>query len=213
VTPFPLILSAPSGAGKTTIAHRLLERRSDIGYSVSCTTRPPRVGEVDGRDYHFLTQTEFLERRERGEFAESAGVHGKMYGTLKSEVARVLDAGRHVLMDIDVQGAAQFAAAFPSSVLVFVLPPDAATLLSRLASRQSESRQTLVTRLESAREELRQVGKYHYVVVNDELERAVRTVSSIVDAEAARQVRLSELAGRIADLEGELERSIQSYSE
>jgi guanylate kinase len=213
VTPFPIILSAPSGAGKTTIAHRLLAQRSDVGYSVSCTTRPPRAGEVNGRDYHFLSDAQFLERRERGDFAESAGVHGKMYGTLKSEVARVLNAGRHVLMDIDVQGAEQFARAFPMSVLVFVLPPSAEILLSRLTARQSENRRTLVTRLQSASEELRQVGHYHYVVVNDELERAVRTVSSIIDAEAVRQVRVPELASQVSDLVRELERSIQSYSE
>jgi guanylate kinase len=213
VTPFPLILSAPSGAGKTTIAHRLLAQRSDVGYSVSCTTRAPRAGEVNDRDYHFLSDAEFVERRERGDFAESAGVHGKMYGTLKSEVARVLNAGRHVLMDIDVQGAAQFVRAFPSSVLVFVLPPSATVMLSRLTARQSENRRTLATRLQSAVEELRQVGHYHYVVVNDELERAVRTVSSIIDAEAVRQVRVPELAGQVSDLVHELERSIQSYSE
>ncbi len=211
MTPFPIILSAPSGAGKTTIARRLLERRTDLGYSVSCTTRPPREGEVDGRDYHFLTDAEFVARRERGDFAEWAGVHGKSYGTLKSEVQRVLGGGQHVVMDIDVQGAALFADAFPASVLVFILPPSAEVLLERLTGRQSEDRRTMVTRLQSAREELRQVGHYHYVVVNDELEHAIATVSSIIDAEVVRHDRVAQLEGQVAHLVAELERSIQSY--
>ena len=100
---FPVILSAPSGGGKTTIAKALLERRADLGYSVSCTTRAPRPGEQSGRDYHFMSQAEFLTERERGAFAESAVVHGNLYGTLRSEVDGVLAAGKHVVMDIDVQ--------------------------------------------------------------------------------------------------------------
>src|SRR5688572_8558042 len=103
MNPFPFILSSPSGGGKTTIARLLLERRTDVGYSVSCTTRARRPGEVDGTDYFFLSKEEFEERRSRDEFAESAVVHGNFYGTLRSEVERVLSLGRHVIMDIDVQ--------------------------------------------------------------------------------------------------------------
>jgi guanylate kinase len=120
---FPVILSAPSGGGKTTIAHRLMEIRGDVGYSVSCTTRTPRADEVEGQDYYFLTTGEFLARQQRGEFAESAEVHGNLYGTLRSEVERVLRTGQHVIMDIDVQGAMQFRSAFPASVFIYVLPP------------------------------------------------------------------------------------------
>ena len=157
MNPFPLILSAPSGGGKTTIARLLLDLRSDVGYSISCTTRPPRAGEDPGKDYYFLTQVEFLERQARGDFAESATVHGHLYGTLKSEIARVLDTGRHVVLDIDVQGARQIRKAFPASVTVFVLPPSGGVLLDRLQKRRTESPQQLVPRLHSALRELRAV--------------------------------------------------------
>ena len=131
MNPFPLILSSPSGGGKTTIARMLLERRPDVGYSVSCTTRAPRQGERNGKDYYFLSTDEFAARRSRDEFAEWANVHGNMYGTLRREVEQVLSLGRHVIMDIDVQGARQFARAFPESVLVFLLPPSTDVLIGR----------------------------------------------------------------------------------
>ena len=169
MSPFPLILSAPSGTGKTTIAKELLRVRSDVGYSVSCTTRAPRDGEVEGQDYYFLERQEFLARRTRGNFAESAEVHGNLYGTLRSEVERVLQSGRHVMMDIDVQGATQFRSAFPDSVLVFILPPSADVLLERLRRRGTENRGELAARMISALQELRAVPEYEYVVVNDRL--------------------------------------------
>ncbi len=200
MNPFPVILSAPSGGGKTTIARELLRRRADVGYSVSCTTRAPRPGEEDGRDYHFLAPQEFGERRERGDFAEWAEVHGRFYGTLRSEVERVLASGRHVLMDIDVHGAAQFAAAFPESVLVFLLPPSAAVLRARLVGRMTEDGETLRVRLRTSRAEIEAVGAYEYVIVNDDLERALRDVSAVIDAEAVRRVRQPTLAGHCARL-------------
>ncbi len=207
--PFPLILSAPSGGGKTTIARHLMERRSDVGYSVSCTTRLPRAGEVDGRDYHFLSTGEFVAARERGEFAESAEVHGKLYGTLRREVQRVLGSGRHVVMDIDVRGAAQFVEAFPESVTIFLLPPSAEVLLRRLSSRKTEDPESLRKRLTSAVNELRQVARYQYVVVNDDLERAIGRVSAVIDAEAARRTRTGELDGRVDSLVTHLERELE----
>ena len=210
--PFPIILSAPSGGGKTTIARRLLALRPDLGYSVSATTRAPREGEVHGKDYHFMSLDEFIAARDRGEFAEWAPVHGNLYGTLRSEVQRVLDGGRHVIMAIDVQGAQQFHHAFPEAVLVFVLPPSADVLLSRLVKRDTEDAATLALRLRNAREELRAVDHYQYVVVNDDLDEAVARVSSIIDAEAARKARLHTLDVQVVRLIEQLEQRIHEHS-
>ena len=212
MNPFPFILSSPSGGGKTTIARLLLERRNDVGYSVSCTTRGRRPGEVDGKDYFFLSKEEFAARAARNEFAESAVVHGNSYGTLRAEVERVLSSGKHVIMDIDVQGARQFARAFPESVLVFLLPPSTDVLISRLRARQTEDDAKLLVRLRSAREELRDVGAYQYVVVNDDLEHAYTQVTSILDAETVRHRRLPLLDDRVAELIGALDRQIHGYT-
>lgn len=212
MNPFPFILSSPSGGGKTTIARLLLERRTDVGYSVSCTTRARRPGEVDGRDYFFLSKEEFEAREARNEFAESAEVHGNFYGTLRAEVERVLSSGKHVIMDIDVQGARQFAQAFPESVLVFLLPPSTDVLISRLRARQTEDDAKLLVRLRSAREELREVGAYQYVVVNDNLEHAYTQVTSILDAETVRHRRLPLLDDRVAELIDALDRQIHGYT-
>lgn len=209
MNPFPIILSSPSGGGKTTIARELLRRRGDLGYSVSCTTRAPRVGEVEGRDYYFLSRAEFERRREASEFAESAEVHGNMYGTLRSEIERVLGAGKHVVMDIDVQGAQQFTRAFPKSVTIFVLPPSAEVLLERLRHRQTESREQLVKRLHSALQELQAVDLYQYVVVNDELTKAVHRVSAIIDAEVVSRERVAGLRHQVSGLVQRLEREIR----
>lgn len=212
MTRFPIILSAPSGAGKTTIARRLVQGRPDLGYSVSCTTRLPRAGEVDGRDYHFVSVGEFTTKRDRGEFAEWAEVHGKLYGTLRREVEKVQEAGKHVIMDIDVQGATQFQKAFPESVLIFLLPPSADALLTRLTERRTDDRDSVVRRLQAAREELKAIGMYHYVVVNDDLEKAIDSVSSIIDAESARHDRIQELDEQVGRIIEGLQRRIDGLS-
>jgi guanylate kinase len=208
VSPFPVILSAPSGGGKTTIARMLLGRRPDLGYSVSCTTRAPRQGEVPGRDYYFMSRAEFIAKREQGAFAESAEVHGNLYGTLRAEVERVLSGGQHVVMDIDVQGAVQFVRAFPLSVTIFILPPSAEVLLERLRGRKTESPAQLAARLQSALQELQQVDEYEYVVMNDELERAVSSVESIIDAEVVSRERLKNLRQQVGLLIEQLEQEI-----
>jgi guanylate kinase len=208
MNPFPLIISSPSGGGKTTITKMLLERRNDVGYSVSCTTRPPRGSETNGRDYFFVTKAEFAAKRQRGDFAESAEVHGNFYGTLRSEVERVLSLNRHVLMDIDVQGARQFQAAYPESVMVFLLPPSADALMQRLTLRQTESAEEFRTRVRAAREELRAAVSYQYAVENDNLESAYGVVSSIIDAEAVRHARQPQLTSRVNALVEELDRQL-----
>jgi guanylate kinase len=210
VSPFPVILSAPSGGGKTTIARMLLARRPNLGYSVSCTTRVPRAGEVAGRDYYFMSRAEFIAKREQGAFAESAEVHGNLYGTLRAEVERVMSGGKHVVMDIDVQGAVQFIRAFPISVTIFILPPSAEVLLERLRGRNTESPAQLAARLQSALQELQQVDEYEYVVINDDLERAVSSVESIIDAEVVSRERLKNLRQQVGLLIERLEQEIEN---
>jgi len=212
VIAFPIILSSPSGGGKTTIAHKLLAARSDVGYSVSCTTRPPREGEVHNRDYHFLSVEEFKRGQKAGEFAESAEVHGHLYGTLRAEVDRVLASGKHVIMDIDVQGSRQFAEAFPDSVLIFILPPSAKALISRLEARGTEDPKSLIRRFRSAIDELKAIDLYQYVVVNDEVDSAVAAISKIIDAEELRRSRDGALEARVRDLMTGIQRAIDHYS-
>ncbi|MEO8578607.1 MAG: guanylate kinase [Gemmatimonadales bacterium] len=209
---FPVILSSPSGGGKTTIAHKLLALRPDVGYSVSCTTRPPREGEVDGRDYHFMTPEDFKRGQKADEFAESAVVHGHLYGTLMAEVHKVLASGKHVIMDIDVQGAKQFLRAFPSSVLVFILPPSSGAMLERLLGRGTEDPKSLIRRFKSAKDELKAVHLYQYVIVNDDVDSAVAAVSSIIDAEEVKPFRDGTLDERVNELIKGIQRAIDQYS-
>jgi guanylate kinase len=212
MNPFPLILSSPSGGGKTTIARQLLQRRSDLGYSVSCTTRSPRPGESEGRDYYFLTREQFIAKRDDGEFAEWAEVHGNLYGTLRAEISRVLSHGKHVIMDIDVQGARQLRRAFPKTVTVFVLPPSGEVLLTRLRARKTESPQQLAARLDSALQELRSVEEYEYVVVNDDLDHAVKRVGAILDAEVVSQERLEGVRHSVEMLIHRLQHEIDTQT-
>lgn len=209
---FPIILSSPSGGGKTTIAHQLLAVRRDVGYSVSATTRPPREGEVDGSDYHFRSLKDFKRGQAGGEFAESAEVHGHLYGTLRAEVERVLASDKHVIMDIDVQGTRQFAAAFPDSVLIFILPPSAEALIARLEARGTEDPKSLIRRFRSAIDELKAIDLYQYVVVNDEVDSAVAAISGIIESEVLKRSRDGALDARLRNLMSGIERAIDHYS-
>jgi guanylate kinase len=205
VTPFLLVLSSPSGGGKTSIARGLLDARGDIGYSVSATTRAPRPGERDGRDYHFLSRAEFERRAKAGEFLEHATYGGNLYGTLRSEVERIFAAGRHAVLDIEVQGARQIRKSLPGSVHVFVLPPSGGELVRRLKGRNTEDPDAVRRRLEHAAHELAAVTEYDYAIVNQDLAQAVRQVSAIIDAESHRVSRQSGLADVVAGLRKEIE--------
>jgi len=200
--PFIVILSAPSGAGKTTIAQELVRRRKDVGFSVSATTRARREGERDGKAYHFIPRQRFEELQEQGEFLESARYAGEWYGTLKREIKRVHDLGRHVLLDIEIQGARQVRAAYPwpQSVSIFVLPPSPAELLKRLRRRKSESKQSLITRLETATQELIDATSFDYIVINDKVQKAVARVGCIIDAEAQRTARNVDLQDQLEEM-------------
>lgn len=198
--PFLLVLSAPSGGGKSSIARNLLQGRDDLGYSVSATTRPMREGEREGVDYYFLTRDEFLRRREAGEFLESATYGGHLYGTLRSEIDRIFAARRHAVLDIEIEGARQIRASFPNSLHLFVLPPSAEVLIGRLKGRNTEPAEAVRERITRAVEELDAVAEYDYVVVNQDLVIAVAQVAAILDAEARRVSRQSDLQQVIARL-------------
>lgn len=183
-----LVLSAPSGAGKTTLARRLVEREPDARFSVSATTRAPRGRERDGVDYHFLSPARFDELAARGAFAEWAEVHGHRYGTLRATVDEALAAGRIAVFDIDVQGGEAIRARWPErAVSVFLLPPSMAELERRLRGRSTDSEEAIARRLVAARDEIaRGAAAYDYLVVNDDLEEALGQVAAVVAQERAR---------------------------
>jgi guanylate kinase len=188
-----LVLSAPSGAGKTTLAHRFRAAHPDAVFSVSATTRAPRGAERDGVDYHFVTPERFAELVAQGALAEWAEVHGKRYGTLRSTVEQALRAGKIALFDIDVQGGEQLARAFPGdAVTVLIVPPSVAELERRLRGRSTDADDVIRRRLDAARDEVtRGLATYAYVVVNDDLEAALARLDAIAAHERARR------AGRV----------------
>ena len=186
------VVTGPSGAGKGTLIRALIERRDDLEVAISATTRPQRPGEEDGHDYYFLTEEEFLARIEAGDFLEHVVyVSGQRYGTLRSEVVRIHATVRSVVLELETKGARAVRDAEPSAVTIFIAPPSFAELERRLRERATESSGEIDERLELAREQMQEADDFDYVVMNDNVERAVRELDGIVTREAADVGRLS----------------------
>ena len=190
-----LIVSSPSGAGKTTLTRRLLQEFPQFRFSVSHTTRKPRANEVDGRDYHFVGKEAFRKIIDDGGFAEWAEVHGNLYGTSVSEITQARDEGKSaVLFDVDYQGARQIKEKFPDAIGVFILPPSMEELRHRLETRGSDDATSRRRRFEKAREEIEHYPFFDYMIVNDDLERALSELRGIVLAEGCKQWRVAARA-------------------
>ena len=186
---FLIILSAPSGGGKSTIVNEVLKVADNIEYSVSYTTRSPRGKEQNGIHYHFVSEPEFLKRIDEGDFIEHARVFGNWYGTSKSFIKSRLAQNHHVIMDIDVQGASLISATDIPYVKIFILPPSMEVLKKRLMQRATDSEEEIAKRIQIAKEEVSHIPKYDYLVINDELEKAVQDVLAIIRAEENRVCR------------------------
>ncbi len=183
------IVSAPSGAGKTTLTRKVLSDYPDMSLSVSCTTRDPRAGEIPGKDYHFVSEAVFKRMLAAGDFAEWAEVHGKLYGTPRRLLEGQLRRGRDVLLDIDVQGARQIKKHFLSAVSIFVLPPSLDELRRRLAARGTDARKTIEQRWRNARHEIQEIQGYDYFILNRDVKEAVRRLAAIIAAERLKVCR------------------------
>jgi guanylate kinase len=200
-----LVLSSPSGAGKTTLSRRLLASDDDITMSVSVTTRPPREGEVDGKDYHFISVAQFERMRADGELLESAKVFDNYYGTPRAEVEAALAAGRDVMFDIDWQGTQQLGAEMDDDLVrIFVLPPSAAALEERLKSRAKDPPEVVARRMAKASGEISHWAEYDYVLVNDDIDRCERAISQILRVERLRRKRQIGLVDFVRSLQAQL---------
>ena len=176
------VVSGPSGAGKGTVVSGLLQHRPDVFCSVSSTTRPARRGEIDGVNYHFVSERDFVAGRDRGDFLETAEVYGNYYGTPRAPVEAALREGRDVILELDIQGALAVKRALPESVLVFIEPPSLEELFSRLRGRRTEDPDALRRRVQAAYDEVKEKGAYDRIVVNDRIEDAIAQVIRIMDA-------------------------------
>ena len=199
-----LMVVAPSGAGKSSLVNALLEKDPDIGLSVSFTTRAPRPGEVNGREYNFLTEQDFLKRKDAGDFLEWANVHGNYYGTSKSWIESQMKNGKDVILEIDWQGARQVQQLIPQAIWIFILPPSIQTLEDRLRKRAQDDEATIQKRVAAAKDELAHVAEANYLVVNDNFEQALSDLNQVVLAsrlrtgpQLARQHQLAKELGAI----------------
>lgn len=197
------IVSAPSGGGKTVLVRQLRAIMPEIRLSISCTTRAPRPGEADGREYHFINVDTFKAKIESGDFLEWAEVHGNLYGTSKRWIETERAAGNDVLLEIDWQGARQVRAAFPDAIGIFILPPSMAILSRRLTGRGTDSAEVIARRLAAAKAEMHHIGEFDYAIINDDLQTATADFSAIVRASrltlAAQRVRNAELFSQLTD--------------
>jgi guanylate kinase len=193
------VVSSPSGGGKGTIIEHVLECVENLSYSVSYTTRAPRSKEVDGREYFFISQETFEEMAAAGEFLEWACVHGNLYGTAKNQILTETAAGADIILEVDVQGAASVRKLLMDSVSIFILPPSYEVLRERLIARGTDSSEELQVRLRNAPEELRQYSAFDYVIINDEVKRAVNQLASIIYAERARCMRQESVVREVME--------------
>jgi guanylate kinase len=190
VISFPIVVSGPSGVGKTTLCHGLMEKDSRLAFSISATTRRARPNEQHGKDYFFVSKQEFERMKAGGELAENARVHGQYYGTPRNWLDEQLDQGMSILLDIDVQGGVQIMEAYPQAVSIFVVPPSFAVLEERLRNRKSETEDALAERMSNAMGEMEYITRYTYIVANDVISEAVAKMEHIVRGERCKRDRL-----------------------
>lgn len=193
------VVSSPSGGGKGTLIQRVLKRLPNLSYSVSYTTRQPRDGEVDGREYFFVTQAQFSQMVERNEFLEWARVHSHLYGTSRNQVARDVSLGRDIVLEVDVQGAASIRNLIEDAVSVFILPPSLEVLRERLIARGTDSEEDLAVRLRNAPQELKAYRTFDYVIINDDAEIASAKLIAIIEAERTRLSRQEQKIRRVVE--------------
>lgn len=191
------VVAAPSGAGKHTILRKVLEKDPDIEYSISATTRAPREGEIDGTHYFFIDRTDFEQRVARGEFVEWAEVHGNLYGTLRTELAQRLDSGKDIVLELDVQGMRNLVALYPDAATVFIMAPSIEILAQRLRKRGANTDEDTAVRLKNARDEIAARHAFQYIIINDELDKAVADMEAIIRAQRCRSQQQESRLGMI----------------